>query len=105
MKITIERVLLLAILLLLLITNMCKDDKVLFNYLNEQNEKIETEISSLKKLVEAQKDSVIRIDSTILVTKNHYIIQDEEIKRITTDSAAVAVIRNQLARLRAAGNQ
>lgn len=104
MKITIERILLIIIILLLVFNQMCRDDKSLFDYLESSNEELQLEIDAIKKLVEAQKDSVIRIDSTILVTKNHYIIQDEEIKKITTDSAAVAVIRNQLARLRSAGN-
>ena len=99
MKITVERLLLVIILGLLLFSNMCDRDKALFEYLDEQNKKIEMSIDSLKKIAEAQRDSVIRIDSVITVTKNHYIVQNEEIKKITTDSAVVALIRSQLAKL------
>lgn len=93
----------LIILAIIIVVSMLKNDgSAVEELIEKRNQKIESRIDSLQKIIETNFKSIRLIDSSKTINKIYYQTKENEIDEIKNDSGVVLFIRDQLLRIGAA---
>ena len=96
MKITLEKFLLLIILLLLIYNGFFSKDNTAEAYLQQRFIELQANIDSLHNVLVSRRDTFLIKEKELTTVKNYYITKENEIDEIKTDADLIVYIRKQL---------
>lgn len=97
------RVLIVIVLALLIFLALKPDgNKKYLDLIEQENRKLSEQITQMKFTIQTQIDSIKIIEKKETIIRNYYNDIINQIENVTSDSAAIAIIRSKLNKLGAA---
>jgi hypothetical protein len=104
MKITLEKFLLIIILVLLIYNGFFNKDSSAEKYLQQRFNELQSAVDSIYSVMESRRDTFLIKEKQLVEIKNYYINKNNEIDTIKTDADVIAYIRKQLSALQSGKN-